>query len=637
MRVLLLLAVAYLAVEGLPGKNKNKNKNKNKAASKQSSDQEVDGVVVTDEELEDALGIYSMDMTNADTVGNAKKAKKPKKMRLKYEKVKKMSNSVLGILREFGYMETVLRQTPEQSEITGMIVNEDVVKNSLIEFQTFNKLPVTGELDDDTVKLMSTPRCGDKDTYYIEDSFEKDEEAMGRVKRYTLSRRKWGRHRLFYHLENYTPDMSKKLVRKEIERALTHWADVADINFIETDDIWAADIKMSFEIGDHGDKYPFYGSGGALAHAFYPTKGVLHFDDGESFTSGVNNGINLYYTATHEIGHLLGIKHSNSPGAVMNAYYPGYSDVYTLTSDDISAAEDALGQGKGTVKPIGGFSDGDNPPIIPPTEGPTEFDGSAPDCHDKIGAALKFGTNIYLFTGKWFYRMVQDSRRMPTLDPTVVQPRLIQDHFTGLPNNLDGAVRGLGNNKGKAYFFKGGDYYLYDFSSKKNKVVKGPLPISQLSGKLDMENIDGAFQTSSSVITYMSGKKTWTTTNERTYTGGEDTIFNKVKGSPDAATRGFIGGWVWIFHGATFSVNKLRNGMPGRGYEGRPITSDWGIPICSPGELIGELNEVDENKCKKELKKMNKKNPPKGFVPSDMCIDYLAKNLKPSKVTLPDL
>ena len=44
-------------------------------------------------------------------------------------------------------------------------------------------------------------------------------------------------------------------------------------------------------------RYPFYGAGGALAHAFYPTKGVLHFDDAESFTSGVNNGINLYYVS----------------------------------------------------------------------------------------------------------------------------------------------------------------------------------------------------------------------------------------------------------------------------------------------------------------------------------------------------
>jgi hypothetical protein len=30
-------------------------------------------------------------------------------------------------------------------------------------FQEWNHLPVTGELDEETIKLMNTPRCGVKD------------------------------------------------------------------------------------------------------------------------------------------------------------------------------------------------------------------------------------------------------------------------------------------------------------------------------------------------------------------------------------------------------------------------------------------------------------------------------------------
>jgi len=123
VKVLLVLAVLYLAVDC---KNK-KNRNKNKVAAA-ASNQEVDGVEVSDDELDAALGIWSMDLTNAATVGNAANLKNPKKFKVPYKKIKASPSSVLGALEQFGYMETVLEQTPEQSEMVGMIVDEDVIK-----------------------------------------------------------------------------------------------------------------------------------------------------------------------------------------------------------------------------------------------------------------------------------------------------------------------------------------------------------------------------------------------------------------------------------------------------------------------------------------------------------------------------
>ena len=36
-----------------------------------------------------------------------------------------------------------------------------------------------------------------------------------------------------------------------------------------------ADIKIRFETKNHGDRYPFDGAMGVLAHAFYPTNGEV--------------------------------------------------------------------------------------------------------------------------------------------------------------------------------------------------------------------------------------------------------------------------------------------------------------------------------------------------------------------------
>ena len=60
----------------------------------------------------------------------------------------------------------------------------------------------------------------------------------------------------------------------------------------------------------------------------------MHFDDDETFTDGTTNGINLFSVALHEIGHILGLRHSLHTLAIMHSIYKGYDPNMKLTNDD---------------------------------------------------------------------------------------------------------------------------------------------------------------------------------------------------------------------------------------------------------------------------------------------------------------
>ena len=87
-----------------------------------------------------------------------------------------------------------------------------------------------------------------------------------------------------------------------------------------------------------------------MAHAFYPPPnsgdlaGDAHFDEAESWTIDIpvpTGKIDLVSVAAHELGHSLGLRHSDVAGSLM---YPTYSGPHRyLHSDDINGIVNIYG------------------------------------------------------------------------------------------------------------------------------------------------------------------------------------------------------------------------------------------------------------------------------------------------------
>ena len=61
-------------------------------------------------------------------------------------------------LMKYGYMDI-----PRGEQRSANLLSPDGLKDYIKEFQAFAGLPRTGDLDEKTVQLMNTPRCGVKD------------------------------------------------------------------------------------------------------------------------------------------------------------------------------------------------------------------------------------------------------------------------------------------------------------------------------------------------------------------------------------------------------------------------------------------------------------------------------------------
>ncbi|MDR3719359.1 MAG: matrixin family metalloprotease [Bryobacteraceae bacterium] len=142
-----------------------------------------------------------------------------------------------------------------------------------------------------------------------------------------------------YMLHTAALPLAESDVRAALQSVLAEWSAYAAIRFAPTTLANASgSIDISFPSGDHGDGFPFTPFGAVLAHTFYPPPnpepiaGDMHMNYDEAWS--VDGSLQLYVVMLHEMGHALGLGHSDNPADVM---YPYYQGTQHLAAGDVEA------------------------------------------------------------------------------------------------------------------------------------------------------------------------------------------------------------------------------------------------------------------------------------------------------------
>lgn len=229
---------------------------------------------------------------------------------------------VQNYLLDYGYM---------KADFTPALL-DDLTQNALRAFQRRRRIATTGEIDLVTALEIEAPRCGAADFHL--DILE----APAGFAVFRTGCSFAGETELKYAFSNYDAGafLDAALIEGEVKKAFRTWKGQIGIDFKKIDATADATLVLGWfrEVHDIGGTVctkRFNGREGDVGHSF-PKKGCAaldklasqcHFDADERWrTFATANDIDLQTVALHEIGHLLGLPHSDNENAVMYEVYP---------------------------------------------------------------------------------------------------------------------------------------------------------------------------------------------------------------------------------------------------------------------------------------------------------------------------
>lgn len=495
---------------------------------------------------------------------------------------KNMMNWVKKYMNKYGYL-----NSSEMALVKDE--NSPMFKKAMMRLQRFGHVPMTGNIDTETMKLLNKSRCG-----------VQDPDLTGITKRnvgeFNLQGSIWRKKDLTYRIDNFANDPIPPETQRQIFRkALDLWQSASTLRFTEVPKSDDADIIISYDIRDHGDGFPFDGPGGTLAHAFFPSSnqdlsGDAHFDDDEVFTTGTPRGINLDWVAVHEFGHSLGLAHSDVREAIMYPFYTGYVPDIQLNRDDVLGIQELYGapivattqtpttteSPSTTESPTStGTSTGvpttteqsttTEPPVtselpttteLPITTGSTSTteipittkQPQHPAClpGTRYDAVFSGDKLTYFFSGDQFWTVNNSLEKS--------DPYKITDFWSDVQCPLDAAFR---NENGNIVFFKGGRYWEY---RDNNVLLTTGLIRSRYRLRRFARNMDAAF-TSRNVTHFIRGSKYWRLSSNRNRWNSPRTIRSRRLRNADAATTWINNNRIYVFKGDSYyRLGKVNRG-----------------------------------------------------------------------------
>lgn len=165
---------------------------------------------------------------------------------------------------------------------------------------------------------------------------------------------RWDRDVVTYSITNCPTSLECEMAHDAVREAFEAWDTVIALSLVEVPE--GGDITVSWEQGAHGDSSVniFDGAGGMVAHAAYPYRGGrrridgdIHLDDSETWITSPVDGepageVMLTPVLLHELGHALGLEHSDNPEAIM---WHTHTSRMELTAEDIERGQELYGSG----------------------------------------------------------------------------------------------------------------------------------------------------------------------------------------------------------------------------------------------------------------------------------------------------